>query len=74
MSSLLTELSESVRGMSTEERAQLVEGLLESLQEAKTPKIEAAWDTEVLRRIGEHVSGDAAFVPVADEFAQALMQ
>jgi putative addiction module component (TIGR02574 family) len=71
MSSLLTELSERARRLPPEERAQLAEGLLESLQESATPEVETAWDAEILRRIGEYESGDATLVPAADVFAQA---
>ena len=71
MSSLLTELSKRARQLPPEERAQLAEGLLESLQETPTPEVGAAWDAEILRRIGEYERGDAALVPAADVFAQA---
>jgi putative addiction module component (TIGR02574 family) len=71
MSSLLTELSERARHLPPEERAQLAEGLLESLQEWSSPEVEAAWDTEILRRIGEYERGVAALSPAADVFAEA---
>ncbi len=44
---------------------------MESLQETPTPEVDAAWDAEILRRIGEYERGDAALVPAADVFAQA---
>ena len=71
MSSLLIELSERARQLVPEERAQLAEGLLASLQEWSSPEVEAAWDTEILRRIGEYERGEAVLVPAADVFAQA---
>jgi putative addiction module component (TIGR02574 family) len=71
MSSLLAELSERARQLSPEERAQLAEGLLESLQEWSSPEVEAAWDTEILKRIGEYELGEAALSPAADVFSEA---
>lgn len=49
MSCLLTDLSLRARCLTPEERAQLAESLLESLQEVASPAVEAAWDTEILR-------------------------
>jgi len=60
MSGLLTELSERARNLPPEERVQLAQGLLESLQEWSTPEVDAAWDTEILKRIGECERGEAA--------------
>lgn len=71
MSSLLAELSARARQLPPEERAQLAEGLLESLQEWSAPEIEAAWDTEILKRIGEYERGEAVLSPAADVFAEA---
>ena len=71
MSSLLAELAARARQLPPEERAQLAEGLLESLQEWSTSEIEAAWDTEILKRIGEYERGEAVLSPAADVFAEA---
>ena len=71
MSSLLAELSERARQLPPQERAQLAEGLLESLQEWSSPEVEAAWDTEILKRIGEYERGEATLSPAADVFAEA---
>ena len=71
MSSLLVELSERARQLVPQERAQLAQRLLESLQEWSSPEVEAAWDTEILKRIGEYERGEAALSPVADVFAEA---
>ena len=71
MSSLLIELSERARHLPPEERVQLAQGLLESLQEWSSPEVEAAWDTEILKRISEYERGEAALSPAADVFAQA---
>jgi putative addiction module component (TIGR02574 family) len=71
MSSLLTELSERARQLPPEERAQLAEGLLESLREWSSAEVEAAWDSEILKRIGEYERGEATLVPAVDVFAEA---
>jgi putative addiction module component (TIGR02574 family) len=71
MSSLLTELTERARHLSAEERAQLAEGLLESLQAESTPAVETAWDAEILSRIDEYERGDAVLVSASEVFAQA---
>lgn len=71
MSSLLTELSQRAQSLPPEERAQLAENLLESLQEWSSPEHAFAWDAEILRRIGEYERGEAVLVPAADVFAQA---
>lgn len=71
MSSLLTELSERARQLPPQERAQLAEGLLESLQEWSSPEVDAAWDTEILKRIGEYERGEAMLSSAADVFAEA---
>jgi putative addiction module component (TIGR02574 family) len=71
MSSLLTELTERAQQLSAQERAQLAQGLLESLQDVAPPEVEAAWDAEILNRIAEYERGDAVLVPAGDVFAQA---
>lgn len=71
MSSLLAELSSRAHQLPPEERAQLAEGLLESLQEWGTPEIEDAWDAEILQRIGEYERGEAVLASASDVFAQA---
>lgn len=71
MSSLLTELSERALQLPPQERAQIAEGLLESLQEFSSPEVDAAWDAEILNRMGEYERGTAVLVPAADVFAEA---
>jgi putative addiction module component (TIGR02574 family) len=71
MSSLLAELSERARELPPQERAQLAEGLLESLQEGSSPEVDAAWDTAILKRIGEYERGEAMLSPAVEVFAEA---
>jgi len=71
MVTLLADLSARARQLPPEEREQLTEGLLESPQECSSPEIEAAWDAEILKRIGEYERGEAVLSPAADVFAEA---
>ena len=71
MSSLLAELSERARQLPPQERAQLAEGLLESLRDGSSPEVDIAWDAEILKRIGEYERGEAVLSPADDVFAQA---
>ena len=71
MSSLLAELSERASQLPPQERAQLAEGLLESLQEESPSDVDTAWDGEILKRIGEYERGDAVLSPARYVFAQA---
>ena len=60
-----SELLKKALALSTEERAQLVDSLLESLEERheERPAVEAAWNDEVARRIAELDSGKAKTIP-----------
>lgn len=71
MSNLLVELSRRARMLPPEERAQLAEDLLASLQEDGNPEIEAAWDEEICKRLDEIERGVAKLVPAEEVFAEA---
>ena len=47
MSSVFAEIEEKVRTLSPEERARLVEMLLESLRDTPVAEIEAEWEREI---------------------------
>jgi hypothetical protein len=49
----------------------VAQGLLESLQKWSSPEVEAAWDTEILKRVGGYERGETVRVPAADVFAEA---
>ena len=66
----VAELSGRARQLAPQERAQLAQGLLESLQEWSSQEVTAAWETEILRRIGEYERGEAVLSPAADVFAE----
>ena len=71
MPNLLSELSKQAKALPPEERAQLAEELLASLQEWEGTEIEAAWDSEILRRLDEVERGVAILIPSEDVFAEA---
>ena len=48
----------------------LAEDLLSSLQEVHDLAIEAAWDTEIRRRLDEVEAGTAKLIPAAEVFAE----
>ena len=60
-----TELLKKALTLSVEERAQLVDSLLESLDEPREDPavVEAAWNDEIRRRIEDLDSGKAKTVP-----------
>ncbi|MFT3802578.1 MAG: addiction module protein [Burkholderiaceae bacterium] len=71
MSTLVEELSARARALSAEDRARLVEELLDSLQGEPDAEAEAeaAWEREIERRVAEIESG--AVAPVASEDVHA---
>ncbi len=60
-----TELLKKALTLSAEERAQLVDALLESLDEPREDPavVEAAWNEEIARRIADLDSGKAKTIP-----------
>ena len=71
MSDALKELEERAQSLSAEERAQLAETLLESLQEAAPAEIEAAWDREIEERVAAYDRGELQTISAEDVFAEA---
>ena len=53
MTSIVDEITLKARSLPAEDRARLAEDLLSSLQEVHDLAIEAAWDTEIRRRLDE---------------------
>ena len=71
MSRTYAELEREARLLSAEERAQLVDALLESLHDEKIAEIEAAWAVEIERRVSAYERGEAKLVPAEEVFAKA---
>jgi len=71
MSDTLKELEKQARSLTAEERAQLAELLLESLQDAPLAEIEAAWDREIEERAAAYDRGELQAISAEDVFAEA---
>ncbi|GAB4125020.1 MAG: addiction module protein [Gammaproteobacteria bacterium] len=70
MAPSFNEIEQQAQALAAEDRAKLVETLLESLQ---TPlsEIEAAWAQEIEQRIAEFDRGEAQAYAAEDVFAEA---
>lgn len=71
MSTLLEELSKKARTLAVEERAQLAQELLESIDGEANPEVQAAWEAEIAERIAKYERGEAKLIPAEDVFAAA---
>lgn len=71
MSALLDELSKKAQTLAVEERAQLAQELLESVERDADPEVLAAWETEIASRIAKYERGEATLIPAEDVFAAA---
>ena len=71
MSTLVEELSARAKTLSAEDRARLVEELLDSLQGESDSEAESAWDHEIERRVAEIESGTAKLVSAEEVHAEA---
>ena len=73
MAQTYTDLEREARLLSPDERAQLVDVLLNSLREVQVAEDEAAWAVEIERRVVAYETGDAKLVPAEDVFAKARL-
>jgi putative addiction module component (TIGR02574 family) len=71
MSTLLEELSKKAQTLTIEERAQLAQELLESVDRDADPDVQAAWEAEIANRIAMYERGEAKLIPAEDVFAAA---
>ncbi|NRF71428.1 addiction module protein [Aquincola sp. S2] len=71
MPDVVAELAERGRSLDPEDRARLVELLLESLHEPPLAEIEAAWEVEIRRRVEAHDRGELETHAAEDVFAEA---
>ncbi|MCG3190158.1 MAG: hypothetical protein LKCHEGNO_02775 [Burkholderiaceae bacterium] len=71
MSSLLDELSKKAQALAVEERAQLAQELLESVERDADPDVQAAWEAEIASRIAKYERGEAKLIPAEEVFAAA---
>ena len=71
MSALIDELRQRAQALSAEDRAQLAEWLLASVEAEPGPDVQNAWGSEVERRLRKLADGTAVLVPSSDVHAQA---
>ncbi len=71
MSTLVEELSARAKTLSAEDRARLVEELLDSLQGESDTEVENAWDREIERRVAEIESGAVKLISAEEVHAEA---
>lgn len=71
MSTLFDELSKKAQTLTVEERAQLAQELLESVERDADPDVQAAWESEIAERIARYARGEAKLIPAEEVFAAA---
>jgi putative addiction module component (TIGR02574 family) len=71
MSDALKELERKAKSLTPDERAQLAESLLESIQEPPVAEIEAAWEREIEERAAAYDRGELQTISAGDVFAEA---
>ena len=71
MPDLVADLADRGRLLAPDDRSRLVELLLESLHEPPLSEIEAAWDTEIVRRVEAYKRGEVETFAAEIVFAEA---
>ncbi len=71
MAVTLAEVEEQARSLSPDERAYLVEILLESLQETQSAEIAAAWEAEIEQRVATFHRGEGTTHSAEEVFSEA---
>ena len=67
----VSELVKRGRALAPEDRERLVDQLLESLNEPAAAELNAAWETEIERRLAEYDEGTVQAINAAEVFAKA---
>ncbi len=71
MASSLKDLEQMARALAAEERAQLADSLLASLQVPPLSDIETSWDREIEARVAAYDRGETQTYAAEDVFAEA---
>ena len=71
MADQVSELVKRGRALAPEDRERLVDQLLESLNEPAAAELNAAWETEIGRRLAEYDGGTVQATDAAAVFAKA---
>ena len=71
MSALLDELTKQARGLAIEERAQLAQQLMGSVEQESDPNVQEAWENEIASRVAKYERGEPKLFPAEEVFAAA---
>ena len=71
MSALLDEMSKMARTLAQEERAQLEQELMESIDQESDPEVAQVWETEIASRVARYERGQAKLIPASEVFEAA---
>ncbi len=74
MDTSLKHVAQLAHALTAEERAQLAETLLESLQIPPLSDVEALWDREIEARVAAYDCGETQSYAAEDVFAEARRQ
>lgn len=67
----VTELVNRGRALAPDDRERLVDQLLESLNEPAAAELNAAWESEIERRLAEYDRGEVQGIDAEEVFAKA---
>lgn len=71
MSDTAADLVRRGKQLPVEDREMLVDALLESLNEPAAAELDAAWASEIERRLAAYDRGEVSALPAAEVFARA---
>lgn len=71
MSALLDEPSKMARTLAQEERAQLAQELMESIDQESDPEVAQVWETEIASRVARYERGQGKLIPASEVFEAA---
>ena len=71
MGDRVLELAAQTKGMSAEERVRLLDLVLESLEVGDPSPADAAWATEIERRVAAHERGEGKLYDLEEVMAEA---
>lgn len=70
MPATIEAVSEDALLLPPEERLELAHRLLESVESIPNPDVEAAWASEIARRIARYKAGETKAIPAEEVFAR----
>ncbi len=71
MTKRIDDVEQELRSLPTEERARLIEILMESLAEGPAAALDTAWQREIAERVAAYERGDLETFAAEEVFAEA---